>query len=126
MELVAQGASLEELKQAPDGDELRLYLNSPLTESGLSSLKQQLEDNGVRLIEEPAQIGNVLILRFQEQKGIGAIPIVITVAGIVVSLVGAVAGWQLFKKTIEKSIVPILLIGAGVALVFVMLRRRSK
>jgi len=120
MSIVAEGISLDELRNAPEGDELRVYLKEPLSESGMEELRRQT--NGM-LSEPPIQVGNILVLRFRENQGIGVIPILVTVAGIVVSLVGAVAGWQLFKKTIESSIVPILLVGAGIFLLWEWTKR---
>jgi len=95
-----------------DMGELRLYLDSPLSQEEISQLERAILSQGVVLTAPIVQDAQILVIKFKKT--------VASLATLVDGISANLQGWQLFKS--ESSIPLWALLTGGIALGYFILR----
>lgn len=104
-----------------DSGEVRIFMNSPVGVDQLQQIQDYITSQGGVLTDNVSQDAGMLVIPFENKStGIGALPILLIVAGAAVLIVGSVIGWQIF--TTSKAGVPVWVWGViGVALIYLFM-----
>jgi hypothetical protein len=103
-----------------DVGEVRIYLDKPLSQEQIDKIQNDIISQGGVLNGDVTQDAGMLIIPFVNtvNPGIGALPILLIVAGVVAVVAGGILGWQIFQASSDTGIPTWVWVFAGVFLLY--------